>query len=88
MISEALYRAYCGIGKSIAIPGKYQFAVSDKSFGIRAKKRPKSMIQEEARRIMALSEREVSRASERREIIVNVLQFPIKNRKSVSEQGI
>ncbi len=40
--------------RSVALPEKYPFAISDGSFGIRAKKRLKAEVEEEARRIRAL----------------------------------
>ncbi len=49
--------AYYVVSKSIALPARYPFDVSDESFGIRVKKRGKAVIEEEARRILALRER-------------------------------
>lgn len=49
--------AYYVVRKSVALPERYPFDVSDESFGIRVKKRGKAVMEEEARRILALRER-------------------------------
>ncbi|RFT15311.1 MAG: YD repeat protein [Candidatus Saccharicenans subterraneus] len=49
--------AYYVVNKSIALPERYPFDVSDEGFGIRVKKRGKAVMEEEARRILALRER-------------------------------
>ncbi|RFT15310.1 MAG: YD repeat protein [Candidatus Saccharicenans subterraneus] len=49
--------AYYVVNKSIALPERYPFDVSDEGFGIRAKSRGKAVMEEEARRILALRER-------------------------------
>jgi hypothetical protein len=55
---------YCIVSKSIALPERYPFDVSDESFSIRWKRRTERAKEEEIRGIMARRERQVKRVEE------------------------